>query len=251
MKMSYEHKINNKSSLSKYTISLIIKILIPASFILLLIYFIFPNLFSAIFSNILSPIWTIQKRLSEKTISIPPEIENPTILELQKENRDLKALLNRVSDTKKQILAYILKKPPFSAYDIFIIDIGKNTNIEVGDKVYALGNILIGEIGEVNNNTSKVKLYSSYGEKFEALIGDNKIQATITGKGGGSFEVTLPRDINLREGDNVLVPDKNNSILGVIQVIIPNPAKAFSNFLISQPINLYEQKWVIVEKNAK
>ncbi|MDP3962278.1 MAG: rod shape-determining protein MreC, partial [bacterium] len=133
-------------------------------------------------------------------------------------------------------------------YDVFILDIGDDKGLKKGDRVYARGDILIGEIAEVNGRTSKAKLYSSSGEKFGVLIGDKNIQATATGKGGGTFEIVLPHDTKIAVGDSVAVPDLTDSFFGNVEDVISEPTNPFSTVLFRQPINIYELKWLMVEK---
>lgn len=253
--MSYEHRSNVQIK----RVSFPLKVLSVIIIILIILNLFVPQFLPYIFSKIAYPFWTINSNTKIINTVIPQELTDATILELRKENNDLKEILNR-RVSSNSVVAYILKKPPFSAYDSLIIDIGIKNGISIGDKVYAMGNIIIGEISEVNDVTSKVKLYSSYGEKYDIFIGINKnndvssttkqknIQATATGRGGGSFEIIVPRDVKVEENDIVTIPSLTNSVFGIVKKIIADPARAYSTILFSQPINIYEQKWVEVDK---
>lgn len=234
--MSYEHR----SSVRNNRVPNTVKILSLTVLVLFIIYFFFPNFLPNILTRLVSPFWSLGTRSV-----VTDELQNATITELQIENEDLKNILHRNASSSPMILAYIVKKPPFTAYDSYIIDIGNN-NVGIGYKVYAQGNVLLGEIVEVNGNLAKVKLYSSYGEKFTALIGKNNIQASVIGNGGGSFEAVLPKDVKISLGDNVTVPDVNGSVFGIVKDITIDPARSFSTILFSQPVNIYELKWVQV-----
>jgi hypothetical protein len=240
--MSYEHR----SNVHRKGIGMPIKIVGVVIFILALLYVFFPTLLSSFFTSIARPFWQFEKDVKEGTAYISPELQNATIIELQRENAELKQFLNtRVSSSS--VVAYILKKPPFSAYDTFIIDAGTNNGVQNGMKVYAMGKVIIGEIVDATSRTSKVKLYSSNGEKYEVFIGDENIQAPATGRGGGAFEATLPRDVKVSEGDTVTIPHLTTTVFGVVRKVIADPARAFSTLLFSQPINIYEQKWVEID----
>ncbi len=239
--MSYELK----SSIKRNRINLPIKITIIVVVFVFIINFLFPTFLSSILTSIIRPIWSIGVSDRPDINLLSLEAQNILISQLVKENIELKALLGR-SVENKMILGYILKKPPFTAYDSFILDIGSKDGVENGDKVYSTGNILIGEIAENNFNTSKVKLYSSYGEKYDIFITEKNIQAIAIGRGGGSFEAVVPRDLNIVEGDIVSIPDISNSVFGTVGRVIADPARAFATIIFSQPINIYEQKWVLV-----
>lgn len=216
-------------------------------FVLILLYLFLPRFLPSLFTSIAGPFWGIEKNSLTKPELMFPELQNATLTELQKENGELKRLLEmRISSSS--LVAYVLKRPPFSAYDAFIISAGSKVGVKNGAKVFAIGNVLIGEIAEVSPTTSKVKLYSSYGEKYEVFIGPKNIQAAATGRGGGSFEVVLPRDVKIQEGDSITIPHLTTSVFGIVRKIIADPARAFSTILFSQPINIYEQKWVEIDQ---
>ena len=241
--MSYEHK----SNVNVRNFSIPTKFLVFVIIFLLLLCMFFPRFVSGLFIKIAGPFWNIEKDIKTEKIRVSIDLQNTTILELEKENSDLKEIMARNSSSSPMLLSYIVKKPPFTAYDSYVIDIGKNSGVKNGDKVYANGNLLLGEIVEINGNFAKVKLYSSYGEKFDVLIGKNNIEATATGKGGGAFEVVLPKNSKVQLNDSVSVPDLNVSVFGIVKNISRDPARAFSTVLFSQPINIYEQKWVQVK----
>ncbi len=238
--MSYEHRSNVGNRRGTKPLKVISIIII----ILLALYLFAPNFLPNLTSKIAGPFWKIGKA---DPVSFSQEYENALIDELRKENESLKSLLDRGATTTPT-LAYILKKPPFTAYDTFVIDIGKRVGVVVGEKVYGVHEVLIGEIAEVSDSTSKVKLYSSFGEKYEAVLdvgtSSEGVQVTATGRGGGSFEIVIPRDMEVKIGDVVTVPNLQTNVFGIVKEIVADDAKTFSTILFSQPINIYELKWV-------
>ncbi len=190
----------------------------------------FPRFVSGLFIKIAGPFWNIEKDIKTEKIRVSIDLQNTTILELEKENSDLKEIMARSSSSSPMLLSYIVKKPPFTAYDSYVIDIGKNSGVKIGDKVYANGNVLLGEIVEINGSFAKLKLYSSYGEKFDVLIGKNDIEATATWKGGGAFEVVLPKDSKVQLNDSISVPDLNVSVFGIVKNVLK---KRYSDFRIA------------------
>jgi len=242
MKMSYEHrsKINNRLLPFPIKITLIVIV------VFLLLNFIFPNLLSRISTAIASPFWSIERGILSDDLESNAKLESAMISQLSQENEELKNILGRKASSSPMILASIIKKPPFTAYDIYIVDVGDNI-VAIGDRVYVEGNVLVGEVVEVSGKYVKVKLYSSYGEKYDVLIGKSNIQTTATGHGGGSFEVILPRESKVLINDDVFIPTLSSSIFGIVKSINIEPAKAFSTILFSQPINIYEQKWVQID----
>ena len=235
-----------KSSIKDNRISLPLKILISITVAMIILHFLAPNFLSSFLTTIVKPFWNIENIIIYGDLTIPIETQRTIFTKLQKENEELKRLLGRTTENNF-IIAQILKKPPFSAYDIFILDIGSDNDIKAGNKVYALGNILIGEIISTTAETSKVKLYSSFNEKYEVFISEKNILAEAIGRGGGSFEASLPRDIKVNEGDIVTIPSLSNSVFGTVKKVISDPARSFSTIFFSQPINIYEQRWVLID----
>jgi hypothetical protein len=70
----------------------------------------------------------------------------------------------------------------------------------------------------------------------------------VVGRGGGNFEMTLPRDFILEKGTNVHLPGINSFILGVSETIISDPRDPFIKALLVSPVNIQELKFVEVEK---
>lgn len=185
------------------------------------------------------------RRLEEELTKANAELSIQKVIE--KENDDLKSLFER-SDTKmKVILGVVLKKPVIYPFDIIIIDIGKTNGLQKGDKVLYGGVIAMGQIEEVFEKSSKVKLYSSPGQKFTVFIGSKSIQTEAEGLGGGNFMVKLPKGVEVSEGDEAVVPGISTTVFGFAHKIETDPADSFQKIIFKIPFNLNELKWVEVE----
>ena len=113
------------------------------------------------------------------------------------ENIKLKEILERKNEKDKMLLSAILGKQNQSLYDTLIIDVGSNHGVKEGDLVFALGQTPIGRIALLYPNSSKVILFSNSGVKTEVVIENRDIFVEIVGRGGGNFEMILPRDFIL------------------------------------------------------
>ena len=164
------------------------------------------------------------------------------------ENIQMKEILGRKPVATSMILAGILNKPNRSLYDTLLIDAGSAQGVIVGQKVFALGNVPIGYISEADANSSKVILFSNPGEKTETIISGKNVSMPAVGRGGGNFEMILPRDFVLAVGTEIDLPGVNPYILGTVQTIISDPRDAFQKALIASPVNIQELKFVEVEK---
>lgn len=160
------------------------------------------------------------------------------------ENNELKKLLGRKDSEQKFILANVLAKPNLSPYDSLILDIGNNYDIKVGNKVVVDNSIVIGEIESVFSNTAKVRLYSFPNETLNVAVGFNKVIGNAKGKGGGNFEVKFPREVSVKKGDLVVLPEMTLSILGVVESISTSPEDPLQTILFRLPVNIFQLRWV-------
>lgn len=222
----------------------------------------FPYFISSIFTSVATPFWRTEFAVKSGSLSSTQallaeneslkrqlqELEEKTSISsaVLDENIDLKKLLGRTSTTTR-ILAAVLEKPPISLFDEYIIDIGSDHNLQIGDKVYASGNVLIGQVSLVLSHTAKVKLYSTSGEKYQVSIGRQHVPATALGIGGGQFEADVPRSANINEGDFVNIPSVENNVFGIVSAVVSNSTEAFSKVIFKPLVNIFELRWVMVE----
>jgi cell shape-determining protein MreC len=164
------------------------------------------------------------------------------------ENQKLKEILGRSITENQIIVSAILSKPNFSPYDTLLIDVGLQEGVTTGDRIFAFGNIPIGRVAEVYKNSSKVVLYSSPGEKTEIIISGGDILMQIVGRGGGNFEMILPRDFILTKSAEVHLPGINPYVVAVVETVISDPRDAFTKALLVSPVNIQELKFVQVVK---
>jgi cell shape-determining protein MreC len=165
---------------------------------------------------------------------------------LQTENESLKDLLGRKEIKAKTILARILVKPPQTPYDILTIDIGADQGIKVGDRVIANANVYLGEIGEVLPHTSKVILYSTPGKKLPVVLGTNSVTAEAVGIGGGNFNIFLPREVEVKENDVIVIPAITANVFGIVEKINFKETDSFQTVLFKSPVNISELSFVEV-----
>ena len=162
------------------------------------------------------------------------------------ENIKLKEILRREDLSRDLVLAVILSKPNRSPYDTLILDVGVSHGIKVDDVVFAYGDIPIGKVVEVFNNSSKVILFSTSGELTNALISGTDTYFDLRGRGGGNFEMVLPRDFELEVDTDVLLPDINPLVVAKVQAIISDPRDPYKKALLSSPVNIQSLRLVQV-----
>jgi cell shape-determining protein MreC len=163
---------------------------------------------------------------------------------LQKENDSLKDLLGRKEIKNNTVLAAILVKPPLTPYDMLTVDVGSNQNIKVGDKVIANANIYIGEVSEVYVNSAKVILYSTPGRKLAVVLGNNSVTVEAVGIGGGNFNIYMPKEVEVKEGDVITVPSITANVFGIVEKVNFKETDSFQTVLFKSPVNISELSFV-------
>ncbi|MDQ3075526.1 MAG: rod shape-determining protein MreC [bacterium] len=165
---------------------------------------------------------------------------------LEDENVKLKEILGRKSSNANFTLASILSKPNKSIYDTILIDAGANQGVEMNDLVFALGDIPIGRVSEGFSDSAKVTIFSTSGEKTDIMVTGHDTIMQIVGRGGGNFEMILPRDFELAEGSKVTLLGINPYLMATVVTIISDPRDSYKKALLASPVNIQELKFVEV-----
>lgn len=152
---------------------------------------------------------------------------------------------------KDFILSVILSRPPHSPYDSLVIDIGEDKGLMQGDLVYAERHYLIGKIESVNPTTSIVKLFSSPDEKIDVLLGSSTIPVVAEGRGGGNFYIKVPRNIDVKEGDPIIVPSFHSIVLGTAEKVDAGEGEAYTQIYFKLPVNINILRYVEIKKTFR
>lgn len=168
---------------------------------------------------------------------------------LNDENIKLKEILSRTKDMKT-LLGVVIARPGQSLYDTLIVDVGRDHNLVVGAKVFVDGQTLVGYVEEIYDKTAKIALYSAPGQTIDAQSSPGDIPLIMKGRGGGNFEIELPRDIDLPVGSSVVFPGIHPYILGMVGDVTFDPRDPFQTVLVSLPINIQHIKFVEIEQVA-
>ena len=225
--------------------------------------FFMPHFLPGLWTNLARPFWREEFGIGSGTLSSQDQLLNEnedlkrqladdqvrmqSVSSLEDQNNELLNILGRASTTP-YILAAVLKRPPYSPYDELVIDIGKDHGVSTSSLVYAPGNVLIGRVTDVMSETSKVILLSSPGQQYQVLVGGAHTPATATGRGGGQYQAQVSRDVKVQEGDYVSDPSLNDRVFGIVTSVLSDPADPFATVLFAPPVNLYQLRWVLIQK---
>jgi cell shape-determining protein MreC len=223
--------------------------------------------------TIARPIWTVRNSFINGVDSVGALMRSKTSLEkenerlqtentnlnmsmldykiLKDENEHLKQLMGRQPTAHSFILAQILSKPDRSPYDTLVVDVGSSGGAKVGQTVYANGSIQIGTISIVYANTSLVSLYSNPGHSVQAMIDGSNSSVELVGRGGGNFEMKIPEDLPSNKGTLVVLPNTRSvrsEVVAIVEEVLSTPGEPYKKVLLRSPVNIWELKWVQIEK---
>ncbi len=164
---------------------------------------------------------------------------------LESENAALKAELGRDPESRG-ILAHVLTVPNRSFYDTFVIDAGSAEGIQVDQQVYAFNAIALGTVSQVSEHNAVVTLFSAPGTETSGTAVGSDVAVTLIGRGGGEYEVRMPRDVHFEIGSAIALQSVYPAVLAEVQKIITDPRDPFQRLLAKAPVNLTALKWVVV-----
>lgn len=263
--MTYLRRTNRVSKQSKLKAALVVFVLL----VLFVLNLLFPRLYPSVFLPLTSLFWRAESstvgffvymgKIVQSKYGL--EVENRKLRDeiaardasmlalddVKSENESLKNAMGRIGKASV-VLGVILSRPPASPYDTLVLDIGTNDGVRVGDKVYAEGDALIGDISEVYANQSKATLYSTSGRETPVLVGTTTIAAEATGKGGGNFVIKLPASAKVVKGAVISMPHIRTHVFGVVDTIMVDSSDSLQTILFRSPVNVYQLKFVEVEK---
>ncbi len=187
-----------------------------------------------------------QQQLQEENQKLQAQLLGVQLIE--DENKSLRTILDYPKLATTEITAYVVSKPTQSVYNRVIIDRGERDGVIVGDKIIAGENGYIATIDQVSDTTSSGTLVSSNFFKGDAVITRLGITVPVTGKGSGNFELHVPRDLDVRDGDVMTLPGAPNFVFGIIKTIQFDERDPYQTVLARTPVNVQELKFVRVIK---
>ena len=167
---------------------------------------------------------------------------------LRDENKKLKEELSYIEDLGEFITARVIGKPSQTLYNSLLLDQGANHGVVVGQLVVTQGSIALGKVASVSARTATVELFS--GPQFESdlVIKKQSITVPAKGKGGGNFEIHIPREVVVTDGDILTLPEHPTLAVGVVKAITFDPRDPFQTVLARTPVNIQELNFVEILK---
>ena len=188
--------------------------------------------------------------LLSSTISKQELLESNTLLEqelerfqadqvafnaLKERNNELLRLLGTTVNEQK-VVAGVIKKPPFSPYDIYTINAGLEEGVAVGDLALFSDFVALGKVVRSNSTGAKIMLFSA--PRHTTVMDMNDTSFEFIGQGGGTIRVDVPRDFEVVIGDTATVPGYRTYVAGTVQDISFKPQDSFKKVFLKVPVNI-------------
>ena len=149
----------------------------------------------------------------------------------------------KASSTRKVAKGRILSRPNLFPYDYLLVDLDDQnliSRVKPG-QIVSYGNVGLGRVVTVYQTMAKVRLFSTPGTEMGVSVGTSSPSAKAVGLSGGNFVITMPRGLEIHNGDLVgaaVLP--KGMLLGKVGFIDKSPSIPFQKVYFRYPLNLYE-----------
>lgn len=186
------------------------------------------------------------RQLKEEIFRLNSEVLTKNLI--QTEYDRLLALTGQIPPSAKPVLGRVVLKPNRTPYDLVVVEVVEvgGRQIKIGDVARLTSDVTLGKVVGVSGRTATIELFSSPGLATAVLVGENRLQATTTGRGAGNMILELPRGLDIASGDKVLLPTGGVQLVGMVGEVISDQTEPAQKLLVSLPINLFNLSWVYI-----
>ncbi len=195
------------------------------------------------------------RELAQKIESL--EVDRSKIAELEYENSLLQNELSfqQKSEKDQLIPARIIGREPASFLDYITIDKGSNDG--VATKLPAVSNgVLIGQVGEVYENESKIVLITSKDSIIQAMLQKSRSKGVLRGGISGLVLANITADTEYNEGDYIITSGlggelQEGLLVGKAKGLKPGSSGILKNIGVDPIADFSKLEIVFVLKEAK
>ncbi len=206
---------------------------------------------SSLFWRIMAPVVRVRESLSaNEVVRLRAELAAAQARAadrdlLYTEAVELRERLGRLDAPPSSVIAGVLQRPPWTAYDTLLIDAGENAGVVAGALVSAGGQGLVGHVSEVYATTARVELFSAPGVSYQAVL-NGTIPVAVEGQGGGSLQASVPAGTTVAVGDTVSFPGLMGGIVSHVSAVEAKAGESFIVIYMRLPANPANLRFVEV-----
>lgn len=167
-----------------------------------------------------------------------------TVKTLTEENIALRSVMGE--SVVPRLLARVVGRPPFLAYDRLQLDKGSNDSVGVGAPVFVGYGVVIGSVVEVGPTYSFVELVTAPGFESTVYLPASSLVATMEGQGGGVGRVRYPQGIKVAPGDLVVGLAYESGVFGHVNAVEGESTQPEQYAYVPLPVSLQALRYVTV-----
>jgi len=179
-----------------------------------------------------------QKLTNDLVVSL---VNNSKMLELEKENQNLKTQLEykNAHPEMKLTSANVIGLDPTNYYGTLMIDKGSDDGVSVGQAVISLG-VLVGKIDQVSNNSSRVLLVTSKDSIIQVMLQESRTTGVLIGGISGIKLENIPLDTVISPSEKVITSGLGGKLpkgllVGVVGNEISTKSDIFKTVEVKSP----------------
>ncbi|MDD3694247.1 MAG: rod shape-determining protein MreC [Candidatus Pacebacteria bacterium] len=180
--------------------------------------------------------WYSNQKLSEENASLRAELDSNK--EKISRTEFLESILSRYDvflDEKMHPAHIVFWR---SGLDQFMVNQGTADGISRGDVVFSQDFVALGYVTEIGEHLARVTLFSKNKEETQSISFPQDHVFSLVGRGSGSFELDVPRDFEIQEGDTFYTLFDPGAILARVQKVEFDSRDPYKKVFLSVPTNL-------------
>ena len=184
------------------------------------------------------------RALREQTAILSAELANKK--ELERENALLREMAGRSAEEESHILARVIGRSFDGLDDFIVLDVGRDHNISNGSPVLIAGNIHLGFVEDVAEQSARVRLLSRMGEKQEVYLPESSVSSVAKGEGLGVIVLQIPDSISITEGEPVFSAGRRDYLVGFVETVEQSDEGPFQIIKTGLPLSIRDVRDVFI-----
>lgn len=186
----------------------------------------------------------LESQINAQAVQIAQYQERAAAYDALRSQYDALAKIAHLASTTVGVTAPIVSSLASSPYGTFSIGAGSENGMHAGDLVLSDTGFVLGRITDVGAYTSLVNELFAPNVSTEALVKSASVIAV--GSGGGNARMRVPRGIVVDQNDTVTASQFGGRPIGVVGHVEASAASAYSDVIITLPVNLNVVRFVYI-----